>query len=42
LDAALFWQRGEFWGSAAYAAPSVVLLVAGVFLGLAIIRHLPV
>ena len=41
LDAALLWERGQMWGSAFYIASSVFLSLAGVFLGLAIIRHLP-
>jgi CrcB protein len=41
LDAALLWERGQVWGSAFYMASSVLLSVAGVFLGLAIIRQLP-
>jgi fluoride exporter len=42
LDAARLWELGALWGSLAYAVGSVVLSVGGVFLGLAIIRHLPV
>jgi fluoride exporter len=41
LDTALLWERGQVWGSALYVASSVLLSIAGVFLGLAIIRHLP-
>jgi CrcB protein len=42
LDAALLWERNQWWSSAGYAAASVLLSVAGVFAGLAVIRHLPV
>ncbi|MBV8739144.1 MAG: fluoride efflux transporter CrcB [Alphaproteobacteria bacterium] len=42
LDAALLWERGEVWASLSYIASSVLLSFAGVFLGLAIIRQLPV
>ena len=41
LDTALLWERGQAWGSAVYVTSSVVLSIAGVFLGLAIIRQLP-
>ena len=41
LDTALLWERGQTWGSAVYVTSSVVLSIAGVFLGLAIIRQLP-
>jgi CrcB protein len=41
LDTALLWERGQAWGSAFYVASSVLLSIAGVFLGLAIIRQLP-
>jgi fluoride exporter len=41
LDTALLWERGQVWGSAFYVASSVLLSIAGVFLGLAIIRYLP-
>jgi CrcB protein len=41
LDTALLWERGQVWGSAFYVASSVLLSIAGVFLGLAIIRQLP-
>lgn len=42
LDAVLLWERGEVWASLFYIASSVLLSFAGVFLGLAIIRQLPV
>ncbi len=42
LDAALLWERGQVWGSVVYVASSVALSFVGVFLGLAIIRNLPV
>ena len=42
LDAALLWERGQVWGSVVYVTGSVVLSFVGVFLGLAIIRNLPV
>jgi CrcB protein len=41
LDTALLWERGQVWGTAFYVASSVLLSIAGVFLGLAIIRQLP-
>ena len=41
LDTALLWERGQVWGGAFYFASSVLLSIAGVFLGLAIIRQLP-
>lgn len=40
LDAALLWQRGQAWNSALYAVGSVLLSIAGVFLGLAAMRQL--
>jgi fluoride exporter len=42
LDVALLWERGQVWGSVFYVATSVLLSLVGVFLGLAIVRHLPV
>jgi CrcB protein len=42
LDAALLWERGQVWGTVFYVVTSVLLSLVGVFLGLAIIRHLPV
>jgi CrcB protein len=41
LDTALLWERGQVWGSAFYVGSSVLLSIAGAFLGLAIIRQLP-
>jgi CrcB protein len=41
LDTALLWERGQVWGTAFYVASSVLLSIAGVFLGIAIIRQLP-
>ena len=41
LDTALLWERGQTWGSAVYVTSSVLLSIAGAFLGLAIIRQLP-
>jgi fluoride exporter len=42
LDAALLWERGQVWGSAFYTAGSVLLSLVCVFLGLAIMRQMPV
>jgi CrcB protein len=42
LDAALLWERGQVWSTVFYVVTSVLLSLVGVFLGLAIIRHLPV
>ena len=41
LDTALLWERGQVWGTAFYVASSVLLSIAGAFLGLAIVRQLP-
>jgi fluoride exporter len=41
LDTALLWERGQVWRSALYVLSSVLLSIAGAFLGLAIIRQLP-
>jgi len=41
LDTALLWERGQVWRSAFYVLSSVLLSIAGAFLGLAIIRQLP-
>ena len=38
LEAALMWQRGDFWVLAAYTAGSVILSVAALFLGMGAIR----
>ena len=40
LDTALLYERGELGLAALYVAGSVVLSIAGLFAGLAIIRHL--
>lgn len=39
LDAALLYERGELWLAALYVTGSVVLSIAGLFAGLALIRH---
>jgi CrcB protein len=41
LDTALLWERGQVLRSALYVLSSVLLSIAGAFLGLAIIRQLP-
>ena len=40
LDAALLYERGELMLAAFYVVGSVVLSIAGLFAGLALIRHL--
>jgi CrcB protein len=40
LDTALLYERGEFGLAAAYVLGSVVLSIAGLFAGLALVRHL--
>ena len=40
LDAALLYERGELGLAAAYVMGSVVLSIAGLFAGLALVRHL--
>ena len=40
LDAALLYERGEVGLAAAYVLGSVVLSIAGLFAGLALVRHL--
>jgi fluoride exporter len=40
LDAALLYERGEIGPAALYVLGSVVLSIAGLFAGLALIRHL--
>src|SRR3954469_7144764 len=40
LDAALLYERGEIGLAALYVLGSVVLSIAGLFAGLALIRHL--
>ena len=39
LDAALLYERGEVGLAALYVAGSVVLSIAGLFAGLALVRH---
>ena len=39
LDAALLYQRGEFGLAALYVVASVALSIAGLFAGLALVRH---
>jgi CrcB protein len=38
LDAVLIWERGEAGHAAAYVAASVVLSIAGLVAGLALVR----
>ena len=40
LDAALLYERGEIGLAALYVAGSVALSIAGLFAGLALVRHL--
>ncbi|HEX7790077.1 MAG TPA: fluoride efflux transporter CrcB [Afipia sp.] len=40
LDAALLYERGQLGVAAAYVIGSVVLSIAGLFAGLALVRHL--
>ena len=40
LDTALRWERGEVALAAAYVLGSVALSIAGLFVGLALMRHL--
>jgi CrcB protein len=40
LEAALLYERGQVIGSAVYVVASVVLAIAGLFAGLAIVRAL--
>src|SRR3954466_15607919 len=40
LDAALLYERGEIWLALFYVVGSVVLSIAGLFAGLALMRHL--
>lgn len=40
LEAALLYERGELIGAAIYVVASVVLAIAGLFAGLAIVRML--
>jgi CrcB protein len=38
LDAVALWERGDAWTTAAYVAGSVVLSIAGLFAGMALLR----
>jgi len=38
LDSALMWQRGDYATLGAYVAASVLLSIAGLFLGMAVVR----
>jgi CrcB protein len=40
LDAALLYERGEIGPALFYVLGSVVLSIAGLFAGLALVRHL--
>jgi CrcB protein len=40
LDAALFWERGQLWGTACYVGGSVAAGLMGLFGGLALVRGL--
>src|SRR6202790_3176388 len=40
LDAALLYERGEIGLAALYVVGSVVLSIAGLFAGLALVRHI--
>ncbi len=40
LDAALLWERGAAWEAAAYVVGSVALSLAGLFIGLWLVRSL--
>jgi CrcB protein len=40
LDTALLYERGELGLAAAYILGSVVLSIAGLFAGIALVRHL--
>jgi fluoride exporter len=40
LDAATLYERGEIWLALFYVLGSVVLSIAGLFAGLALVRHL--
>ena len=39
LDTALLWERGEVALAAVYVIGSVALSIAGLFAGLALVRH---
>jgi CrcB protein len=38
LDVALFWERGQPWGTACYVGGSVAAGILGLFAGLALVR----
>ena len=40
LDTALLYERGEIWLALFYVVGSVVFSIAGLFAGLALVRHL--
>lgn len=40
LETALFWERGQVWGTAGYVGGSVAAGVMGLFGGLALVRGL--
>jgi CrcB protein len=40
LDAAMLYEKGEIGLAALYVVGSVVLSIAGLFAGLALVRHL--
>ena len=40
LETALFWQRGQVWGTAGYVGGSVLAGVLGLCAGLALVRGL--
>lgn len=40
LDAALFWERGQLWGTAFYIGSSIAAGLLGLFSGLALVRGL--
>jgi fluoride exporter len=40
LDAALFWERGQPWGTACYVGGSMAAGMLGLFAGLALVRGL--
>jgi len=40
LDAALFWERGQPWGTACYVSGSMAAGILGLFAGLALVRGL--
>ena len=38
LDAALLWERGRIWTAASYVGSSVLISIAALFIGMAIMR----